>query len=112
MENKLGKLKQADYRAKQTKEQGREVNTKKLSQKIKQKRAQPTRYNYPASRENIESLKSSPLTLGPGVFSNARKKNINTKKYYTDYTAKGCQLCGQYYRKQDGTYVHVDRNTH
>jgi hypothetical protein len=74
MENELGNLKKANYRAKQTEEQGREVNTKKLSQKIKQKRAQPLRYNYPASRENIESLKSSPLILGPGVFSNSRKR--------------------------------------
>ena len=29
-----------------------------------------------------------------------------------DYSAKGCQLCGQYYRKQNGTYAHVDRHTH
>ena len=29
-----------------------------------------------------------------------------------DYTGKGYQLCGYYYKKHNGTYVHVDRHTH
>ena len=29
-----------------------------------------------------------------------------------NYTGKGCQLFGYYYKKQNGTYAHVDRHTH
>ena len=71
--------KKAIYAAEQTQGHGRKVNFEKLSQRIKQWKAKQIRHSYPASRENIESLKNSPLTLGSGFFSNFQKKPINTR---------------------------------
>ena len=100
IENEIEELKKTIYAAKQTPKQGREVNTKKLYQQVKQGKAKQIRHNYPTSRENIESLRNSPLTLGPGFFSNLQNKNMNIGKYYMDYSAKGCKLCGQYYKNK------------
>ena len=73
--------------------------------------SQANKAQLPASREYIESLRNSPLTLGPAVFSNFQKKSINTGKYYMDYSAKGCQLCGQYYNKKM-TPMHMQTDRH
>ena len=70
------------------------------------------RHKFPASEQNIESLRNAPLSLGPGLFSGPKKEKVNAKEYYVDYSAKGCQLCGHYYRKKNSTYTHVDRHTH
>ena len=101
IKNKIEKLEKAIHTARHTQEQTNKTTIERLYQQIKRWKAKKIRHTFPTSRKSIESLRDIPRILGSGFFSRPQKKNVNAKEYYINYSAKGCQLCGHYYRKKE-----------